>query len=196
MTNRYMRAAPGLLAIFACLTGLAGLACLVCMVGTATAAGLPAEGDRLPDFSMDSPGDPASATDLGIAADAPFTLAQLQSELVLLEIIGVYCPQCHRQLPGFNSLAAKLKRAGLKGRVAMLGLAAGGTPQETAYLRAKGGYAYPVAPDPDYRVHKILGEPLTPFTLLVDKTGTVRFAHLGVIEDVDALFARIRDLLR
>jgi peroxiredoxin len=185
-----MRAAPCLLAIFAC------LACLACLIGTASAAGLPAEGDRLPDFSMDSPGDPASAAELGVAADAPFSLAQLQSELVLLEVIGVYCPQCHRQLPGFNSLAAKLNRAGLKGRVAMLGLAAGGTPQETAYLRAKGGYAYPVTPDPDYRVHKILGEPLTPYTLLVDKTGVVRFAHLGVIEDVDALFARIRDLLR
>lgn len=193
MTNRCMRAAYLPRAIIAC------LACAACFAGlawTAYAAGLPAEGDRLPGFSMDSPGDPASAAELGVAADTPFSLAQLQSELVLLEVIGVYCPQCHRQLPGFNSLAARIKRAGLKERVAMLGLAAGGTPQETAYLRAKGGYAYPVTPDPDYRVHKILGEPLTPYTLLVDKTGTVRFAHLGVIEDVDALFARIRDLLR
>lgn len=187
MTNRRMRFAPCLLAV---------LALLAILAGTGSAAGLPAAGDKLPDLSMDPPSDPASAAELGVAADAPFGLAQIKPELVLLEVIGVYCPQCHRQLPGFNSLAARLKKAGLRDRVMMLGIAAGGTPQETAYLRAKGGYAYPVVPDPEYRVHKLLGEPLTPFTLLVDKTGTVRFAHLGVIEDVDGLFARIRDLLR
>lgn len=187
MTNRRMRFASCLLAV---------LASWAVLAGTGFAAGLPAQGDKLPDLNMDAPGDPASAAELGLAADAPFSLAQIQSELVLLEVIGVYCPQCHRQLPGFNSLTARLKKAGLRDRVVMLGLAAGGTPQETAYLRAKGGYAYPVVPDPEYRVHKLLGEPLTPFTMLVDKTGTVRFAHLGVIDDVDALFARIRDLLR
>ncbi len=158
-------------------------------------AKLPAVGDTLPAFSMDAP-DPKVAAELGLPSDKPFGLSDLKAELVLLEVLGVYCPQCHRQLPGFNSLAGRLRKAGLAGRVVMLGLAAGGTPMEVNYLRSKGGYAFPVAPDPDFRAHKALGEPQTPFTMLVDKSGTVRFAHLGVIEDVDMLFARMRELVR
>lgn len=157
---------------------------------------LPAEGDILPGFSLDPPGDPRVAAELGVPADKPFGLGDLKADLVLFEVLGVYCPQCHRQLPGFNSLAGRLRKAGLGGRVAMLGLAAGGTTMEVGYLRTKGGYAFPVVPDPDFRVHKVLGEPQTPFTMLVDKTGKVHFAHLGVIENTDALFARIRELTR
>lgn len=169
---------------------------LCCLAAPASAADLPAEGERLPDLLLEAPTDPKLAAELGVTAGKPFGLGDLGAELVLLEVIGVYCPQCHRQLPGFNSLVGRLNKAGLWGKVVMLGLAAGGTPMEVDYLRAKGGYAFPVVPDPDYQAHKALNEPQTPFTMLVDKDGVVRFAHLGVIEDVNALFARIRELAR
>ena len=78
------------------------------------------------------------------------------AELVLVEVVGVYCAFCVEQLPAFNRLHARLAKAGLSGRIKMLALAAGGTPQETQLLGKE--YAYPVLPDESYALHRLLGD--------------------------------------
>jgi len=83
----------------------------------------------------------------------------------------------------------------LKGRVTMLGLAAGGTDAEVKQLLSTGQYLFPVVSDPDYAAHKVLGEPLTPYTLVFKPDGSIVYAHLGVIEDIDGLYQQIKTLL-
>ena len=86
--------------------------------------------------------------------------------------------------------------ARLGGKVKMLGMAAGATKEEMEYLRESGVYKFPVASDPDYAAHKLLGEPKTPFTMLLDAKGKVLYAHLGIVEDVNALYEQIVALTR
>ena len=158
------------------------------------AAELPKTGDTLPVFAMPGLDDAKEASYLGISAGKPFGLKDIKADLVVFEVIGVYCPQCHEQAPGMNDLFRRLRRAKLDGKVKMVALAAGGYPAEIAFLREQSAYLFPLVADQDYSVHKVLAEPQTPFTMIVDRKGVVRFAHLGIIRDIDGLFRTISEM--
>lgn len=163
-----------------------------CMPGGARGGELPKAGDALGDFSLRAPALAEDRAALGLP-DAPmFRLADVDAQCVLFEVIGVYCVECHKQAPLFASLHARLaKDASLAGRVRMVAMAAGATDKEVDYLKKKGGYPFTVVNDPDYAVHKILGEPKTPFTMIVTRDGKVAYAHLGVITDIAAFYRDI-----
>ena len=159
----------------------------------AMAAEPPQEGDELPELVFVASDRPEDADYLGLPDTETFTLAEADYEILLLEIIGVYCPFCHEQAPLFNDLAQRIERAGLDGQVKLIAVASGATPEELAYVRDYSAYIYPLFRDQDYSLHQQLGEPQTPFTLLVNRQGEVIYTHMGVVEDIDALFNRIKE---
>lgn len=152
-------------------------------------------GDNMPVLSLSVPEDPAGQDLLGVRGKSTFTLQDLPGDLIFVEVIGVYCPVCVKQSPGFRTLFTRLNKGKLKGRVTMLGLAAGGTEAEVRKLLATDQYLFPVVTDPEYAAHKLLGEPLTPYTMVCRPDGKIVYAHLGVIEDIDGLYQQIRALL-
>jgi peroxiredoxin len=160
-----------------------------------SAFGLPERGVVLPAFYLPSPAIEEDKAYLGVQ-EPHFRLVELKSRLVLVEIIGVYCPLCHQQAPRFNKLFALLNRRGLGSQVKMLAIAAGGTSMEAEFLRQEGLYNYPVVTDESFAVHELLGNPKTPFTILVNGEGKVLFTHQGVIEEPDALYQEISKHLR
>jgi hypothetical protein len=157
-------------------------------------AGLPRVGERLPSFELQAPVDAKERSYLGVKPST-FRLGDVACELLMLEVLGVYCQQCYKQAPLFNTLYSRIEKGKLRGRVKLLGLAAGGNPAEIVYLHQQGQYHFPVVPDADFSVHKLLGEPRTPFTMLIDATGKVLHTHQGVIEDIDAFFRLINQFL-
>lgn len=159
------------------------------------AAEAPGKGDTLPPLQLLAPSLTKDQHYLGVPPHGVFGLEQISGDLVLLELVGVYCPYCHKQAPWFNSLFTRLQRGGLDERVKMLAVASGATEPEVAQLRKHSNYAYPVLRDEDYSVHKALGEPKTPYTLVVNKKGEILFAKLGVIVDIDGFFNTIKKLL-
>lgn len=167
---------------------------LILAAGAAGGAGLPKKGDTLPGFEVQAPPAGKARSYLGISRDT-FKLGEVGCRVLLLEVIGVYCPQCYRQAPLFNTLYSRIEKGRLKDQVKMLALAAGGTPNEIQYLYEKVQYSFPVVPDPRFDVHKLLGEPRTPFILLVDSQGKVLYTHMGVIEDMDAFYKLINELV-
>ncbi len=156
------------------------------------AAELPKEGETLPRLTIVTPALEKDSQYLGLDTHGTFTIQDLDYSLLLLELVGVYCPYCHIQAPLFNSLFKRLARAKLDDRVKMLAVASGATEPEVAQLRKHSSYAYPVLRDEDYSMHKLLGEPKTPFTILINKEGKILYTKMGVIEDIDALFEIIR----
>lgn len=165
--------------------------------GLAAAAELPGVGDVLPDFTLPTPGKAEDRAALGLGDGATFGVGDLHAQCVIFEVIGVYCVECHKQAPSFAKLHARLaKDDTLAGKVKMLAMAAGATEKEVEYLRAKGNYPFVVVNDPDYVAHKILGEPKTPFTMIVTGEGRVVFAHLGVLTDMAGLYRDIEKLCR
>jgi hypothetical protein len=161
----------------------------------AAGAGLPKKGDTLPAFELEAPASESARAYMGISAPS-FKLGDIPCRVLLLEVIGVYCPQCYRQAPLFNTLHSRIEKGRLKGQVKMLALAAGGNPNEIRHLTEQVQYTFPIVPDPKFDLHKLLGEPRTPFTLLVGPAGKVLHTHMGVIEDIDAFLKLITDLAR
>ena len=131
---------------------------------------------------------------LGLNGQHTFRLSDLKTDIILFEVIGVYCPQCYKQLPSFNKLFKRINRGKLKDKVKMIALAAGGTQPEVDQLKGHQKYTFPVLKDPAYTVHKSLGQPLTPFTLLLRTDGKILYTHLGVIENIDELYRTIKKM--
>lgn len=157
---------------------------------------LPSAGQTLPALALKVPVFGQDAQDLGVAGKKTFRLQDLKAKVIVLEVIGVYCGECAKQVHSFNTLYARLSRRIQAGEVRMFGLAAGGTDMEVENLRKNGIYKFPVVADEKYKNHKLLREPKTPFTMLVTPTGKVIYAHLGVDEDIEAMLARIKEALR
>lgn len=176
---------------------LAVLLALVLAAGPLFAAEtLPAPGQTLPALSLKAPSFAQDAQALGVAGKKTFRLKDLKAKVIVFEVIGVYCAECAKQVRAFNTLYARLARRIQAGEVLMFGLAAGGTDMEVQSLRQNGIYKYPLVADENYKNHKLLHEPKTPFTMLVTPAGKVLFAHLGVDEDVEAMLARIKEAIR
>ena len=162
----------------------------------APAQDLPQAGGKLPALALPAPESQAHRDWLGIGSKPAFGIADVDADLVMVEVIGVYCPICFDQAPILRKLYARIARdPELKGRVKLVALAAGATPEELAYARQEHKADYPMVADPDFAVHKLLGEPKTPFTLLVRRDGTVALTHLGKIDSESAFAAEIRSLL-
>ncbi len=163
--------------------------------GPAWCASLPKKGDPLPAFDLPPPASDKARVYLGIGHER-FRLAEIPCRLLLLEVIGVYCPQCYQQAPLFNTLFNRIETGKLKDQVKMLALAAGGNETEITYLYEQVRYSFPIVADPNFEVHKLLGEPRTPFTLLLDPNGKVLHTHMGVVENIDAFLKLINELVR
>ncbi|NCD24609.1 MAG: TlpA family protein disulfide reductase [Deltaproteobacteria bacterium] len=152
-------------------------------------------GDRILDLHLPVPADEAAQAELGVQGKKTFSLADLKADLIFLEVVGIYCPFCVKQAPGFKTLHGRLNKGKLKGRVAMFALAAGATEEEVKKLVGTGQYLFPVISDPDFAAHKALGDPLTPYTLVCRPDGTILYSHLGVVDDVNDLYQQIKGFL-
>jgi peroxiredoxin len=164
-------------------------------LNTAQAASLPEKGRTLPAFKLSTPSLPEDVQYLGLKGET-FELKDVECRVLLVEIIGVYCPHCYQQAPLFNQLYGRIAKRNLNDKVKMLGIAVGATATEVDHLRKNGQYQYPVTRDSAYVVHKLLGEPKTPFTLLIDRGGKIIYTHQGVQEDIDGLFQIIQDSVK
>ncbi len=168
---------------------------LVLRTGAAMAGGPPAAGDVVPGLVLPAPVSEADAAYLGVPQGAPFALKDAGAPYLLIEVIGVYCPICFKQAPLMDRLFKKIKAdPALSSRIRLLGLACGATPQELAALSKQKLYAFPVVSDPDFSLHMLLGQPKTPFTMLIDREGKVLSAHLGMIDDMNAYYKELTKL--
>jgi hypothetical protein len=169
------------------------LAAILPATSSATAEIIKA-GSQFPEIQLPAPADEQGREYLGLKGDS-FQVSEVVADLFVLEIIGVYCPQCHRQAPLFNRLAARLHKDPVTaGRVKFAAMASGATVNELEYLKKEFKAPFPLIHETGFAIHKQLGEPKTPFTIIV-RNSEVVYTHLGVIEDIDGLFKRIAALL-
>lgn len=85
---------------------------------------------------------------LGTAAAGTFEIAELKTDVVIIEIFSMYCPHCQREAPVVNELYQAIQsRADLKERVKMIGIGAGNSEYEVDVFRKKYAVAFPLIPD-------------------------------------------------
>ncbi|HOK07181.1 MAG TPA: TlpA disulfide reductase family protein [Syntrophales bacterium] len=157
------------------------LAVFLASAHPAGAEGLPAEGGVLPELSPS------------------FVLPKPRDGAVIIQIFSMYCPYCQRNAPTVNRLYEKiLSDPRLRDKLRLVGIGVGNSPFEVDLFRNRYRVAFPLYPDGDYRVHKKLGEPRTPYFIVVkinpDGTHRIVYSRLGEIGDPEAFLNEVLNL--
>jgi hypothetical protein len=172
-----------------------GILVLCLLAGLVWADKVPRVGSPWPKFQLKAPAGKEERTYLGIGNSEKFSVQQIPAPFLIIEILGVYCPLCHTQGPFFNRLYYQIQKdPALHKNIRMLAIAAGANPTEVSYIRQELQIPFPVFEDPKFEIHKLLGEPKTPTTLILNGDRKVIFFHVGVIEDINAFYKTIKNL--
>jgi peroxiredoxin len=138
---------------------------------------------------------------LGVdAGEVPLRLSDIESEAVLIEVFSMYCPFCQAEAPKVNELFEMLRASDLHEKIRLIGIGAGNSQFEVDFFRKKYGIEFPLFADPDYVVHKAMGEVGTPNFLLVDlREGGEHmtiFSHIGAFDDSKSFLDQLREALK
>jgi thiol-disulfide isomerase/thioredoxin len=154
-----------------------------------------------PNLTFTQPLTKEEQTYLGITKKAKFTFREIKGDLILVELISTYCVNCQRQAPIFTELYSFVEKdPALKGKVKMIGIAAGNNPGEVETFKKAHQIPYPIFSDPKFDAHMALGGPRTPFTIWVRRdgqgNGVVVSTHLGLTESAENVLAETRAVLQ
>jgi peroxiredoxin len=161
------------------------------VVHSASAAGTPLRiGGRLPAIRLPFPKEAGEKSYLGVSGQGPFRIHQIRTTVILIEIFSLYCPQCQASAPEVNALYQIIEQIpDIKDRIKMIGIGAGNSVLEVNTFKNQHGVPFPLFPDPDFKIHKHLGEVRTPYFIVVkikkDRTSEIvhlREGALGVAE--------------
>lgn len=154
--------------------GLVIILMLVLSLGgsVSMAASLPSVGGVLPDLS---PG---------------FSLPKPRDGVVIIEIFSMYCPYCQREAPNVNKLYDRIQaNPNLKSKMRLVGIGVGNSAYEVDVFRKRYNISFPLYSDGDFKMHKNLGEPRTPYFIGVkinpDGSHRIFYSKLGEFGDVD-----------
>lgn len=138
---------------------------------------------------------------LGIAEKAEFSLGQIKADLIFLEIFSMYCPVCQKDAPIVNQLFHMFESdPNLKGKVKFIGIGTGNTPYEVGVFKKKFNIKFPLLPDDDFKVQKLISQEVrTPtFVLARVKSPTqveVLKIKVGEIKDAQEFFDSVKSVL-
>jgi peroxiredoxin len=178
------------------LTVLAGVLILSGTTGAGGAAPPPV-GGQLPDFSLTVPREGAEKAYLGVAAGSgAFKVPQIKAQAVVIEIFSMYCPYCQKEAPNVNRLHERIEGdPALRGKIKLIGIGVGNSAFEVGVFKKKYGIPFPLFPDGDFALHKLLGEVRTPYFIgvkvLPDGSHRVIHSRLGAFEGVDQFLAEV-----
>ncbi len=158
-------------------------------------------GDLFPQTRLEVPKDPRERKYLTLTEIENFALKEIKADLVIVEILSVYCPSCQRQTPVFNQLFGLIENdAKTRGRIKMIGIAVGNSDREVQDFIKKYKIPFPIIPDPKFAMHRAIGGSRTPFTILVrpdpaNMTGIVAETHLGSYRQHKRLFKKVKKMM-
>ncbi|MFN2266664.1 MAG: peroxiredoxin family protein [Desulfonatronovibrio sp.] len=153
-------------------------------------------GEILEEFVFQAPDIQKDKDYLGLAEEDSFLLKDLDADFFLIEVVGAYCPVCHAQSAEVNHLFNRIsKDEVLKERMIMFSIVPGSTTMEIEHLRNSWKAPYPMLEDYKYDFHGHIGNPDTPYTIIVSKDGRVLYAHLGRILELNEFMEKINKII-
>jgi hypothetical protein len=158
-------------------------------------------GDPFPEIPLQAPTHSKDLAYLGLPEGKRFTIKDIKADLVLVEILNVYCASCWRQVPIYNKLYSLIESdPKTNGRVKMLSVGVGNQDWEVEYFVKQFEVPFPVFPDPDFVIHEAIGGSHTPFSILVrqdpgGKAAVVASTHLGVQYQEQEVFSEMQSLM-
>jgi hypothetical protein len=158
-------------------------------------------GDPFPEIPLETPIDPKEREYLTLPEAETFTLKDIKAEVVLVELLSVYCHSCKRQVRPYNRLLDLIENdPQTRGRIKMIGIAVGNDDEEVEKFHQKNKVSFPIIPDPQYHLHQAIGGSRTPFTIYVRQDpggggGVVVDTHLGTVKRYQKLFAELTNMM-
>ncbi|MCK9273600.1 MAG: redoxin domain-containing protein [Syntrophales bacterium] len=124
---------------------------------------------------------------LGVKKGESFLIRDIEADVVIVEVLSMYCPFCQVEAPKVNELFSMIQSDGnLNGKVKIIGIAAGNSRYEAEVFTQKYAVQFPVFPDADFTIHKMLGEVRTPYFIGIKNEGKksrVFYSKLGAFGD-------------
>jgi len=174
--------------------------CAIVCLSSAFANLLP-EGGTMPEISLPVPQLPEYRTYLGLGDEGEFNISKIKAEVLIIQIFSMYCPHCQREAPSVNNLYQKIENdKNLKDKVKMIGIGVGNSDFEVIFFRKTYNVLFPMFSDPDFSIHKKIGEVRTPYFICIrinkDKTHRIFYSKLGPVQDADAFLDLISQQLQ
>jgi thiol-disulfide isomerase/thioredoxin len=156
----------------------------------------PQTGSSLPEMNLLKPTAPADLKYLGLSGSGTFTVDQVAAQVVIIQIFSMYCPYCQNDAPNVNRLFSLMENnPSLKGKIKIIGVGVGNSQFEVNTFKKKYSVEFPLIPDGDFKIHKIVGEVRTPYFIVVKlKSGAktdVIYSRLGAQENIEAFLGQI-----
>ena len=161
-------------------------------------------GDLFPSYTFPPPPSSQDLTYLGLTEQKPFSLGDVQAELIVLELLNIYCTSCQKQAPIYNEIFDLVEKDPImKGKVKWMGVGIGNNANEVEFFRKSKGITFPIFTDTQFKLYEAIGGPggiRTPFTILVRKDekgrGIVVDSHIGFRRDKDEIVEGIKAALQ
>jgi peroxiredoxin len=151
------------------------------MTVASLAAAATAVGTSAPDFTLKT------------LAGGNMRLQEQRGQVVLVNFWATWCGPCRKEMPHLNRIADKYKSSGL----VLLGVNVDDDVGNASAVAAKLGVKFPVLLDTDKKVSRLYDLNSMPSTMVIDRSGKVRFVHRGYQDGYEDLYDKqIRDLLK
>lgn len=153
-------------------------------------------GTRLPKIIFRNAVSNETKAYLGVSRVKDFSLRDIGGSLYVIEVFSTYCISCPKNVPILNEVYRTLDRDAITSKkVKIFGIAIGNTEREIEHYIAAHQVVYPILSDPDFSIHRVLGNPRVPYTMFVRKTsrGPVLLdTHQGVLDSAESVFKKVR----
>ena len=77
--------------------------------------------------------------------------------------------------------------------IKMIGIAVGNDPNQIKAYKNLFRVTFPIFPDKRMKIWHLVGNPATPYMILVAKNQKVLMTHMGVIQDLDKMLNEIKE---
>ena len=156
----------------------------------------PQVGSSFPEMKLPKPADSGDLKYLGLSGSGMFTVDEVKGQVLIIQIFSMYCPYCQRDAPNVNRFFGLIENnPRLKGKIKILGIGVGNSQFEVNTFKKKYKVEFPLVPDNDFIIHKIVGEVRTPYFMVVKLNGAkkleVVYSKLGAHENVEAFLDEV-----
>jgi peroxiredoxin len=157
------------------------------------------DAEAISKLSLQAPENEKERAYLGLRGNGPFSLTDIKTPVVLLQVFSMYCPICQADAPNANRLFERISGdPALKEKVRMIGIGTGNTPFEVGVFKKKYSTPFPLVPDDDLAVQKACSQPIrTPTYVWMKKTdsGLKQVGlHLGPIENIEDFLKTMKSI--
>ncbi len=161
------------------------------------AAGTSLDSKALGGMEFAVPSDREQQNYLGTSRSGTFKLTKIPAQVLLVEIFSMYCPYCQADAPTVNEVYKILQQDPvLSKKVRLIGIGTGNTPFEIDVFRKKYDVKFPLFPDEDSALQKMVSEPIrTPTFIALKKTDKHLEVHKIHIGETKNAASFIKDIL-